>query len=96
MLKPDVVLFGELLPEAAIDEAQELARAADLIVAIGSSLTVHPVAGLPSATLACGGRLALVTQSDTPYDDDADVSLHGDIVDELEAVLAELDGLGQL
>jgi len=89
-LKPDVVLFGELLPEEAMREAQELAVQADLIVCIGSSLTVHPVAGLPALTLGAGGRLAIVTESETPYDSQAEVRLVGDVVQELEAALAAL------
>jgi len=93
-LKPNVVLFGELLPEAAMDEAQALAVAADLIVCVGSSLTVYPVAGLPGLTLRAGGRLALVTQSETPYDAVADLRLTGDVVIELTTVLAALGGRG--
>jgi len=89
-VKPDVVLFGELLPEAAIAEAQELCAAADLLLCIGSSLEVHPVAGLPELTLAGGGRLAIVTAGPTPYDDDAVLKLDGDVVTELAAVRAAL------
>ena len=89
-LKPDVVLFGELLPERAMAEAQALAGGADLMLCIGSSLTVYPVAGLPELTLARGGRLALVTEGETPYDDEAHVRLRGDVVDALGAVLAAL------
>jgi NAD-dependent deacetylase len=89
-LKPDVVLFGELLPEEAMSEAFALASEADLMLAIGSSLEVYPVASLPGVTLEAGGRLALVTQGPTPYDRDADVKLSGDVVAELDAVLAAL------
>jgi NAD-dependent deacetylase len=89
-LKPDVVLFGELLPEDAMSEAFALAGEADLMLAIGSSLEVYPVASLPGVTLENGGRLALVTQGPTPYDRDAEVKLTGDVVDELEAVLGAL------
>ncbi len=89
-VKPDVVLFGELLPEPAIAQAQALCERAELLVCIGSSLEVHPVAGLPELTLAAGGGLAIVTQSSTPYDQDAAVKLSGDVVDELDAVLAAL------
>ena len=89
-LKPDVVLFGEMLPERALSEAQALAADADLMLCIGSSLEVYPVAGLPSVTLGHGGRLALVTQGPTPYDSDVEVKLGGDVVEELEAVLAAL------
>jgi NAD-dependent deacetylase len=89
-LKPDVVLFGELLPERALAEAQALALDADLIMCVGSSLEVYPVAGLPAVTRGAGGRIALVTQGPTPYDGDAEVKLDGDVVEELRAVLAAL------
>jgi NAD-dependent deacetylase len=89
-VKPDVVLFGELLPEAAMAEAQALAARAELLLCIGSSLEVYPVAGLPELTRASGGRLAIVTRSATPYDGDAAVRLEGDVVEDLEAVLAAL------
>jgi NAD-dependent deacetylase len=89
-LKPDVVLFGELLPERALTEAQDLAMAADLMLCVGSSLEVYPVAGLPAMTRGGGGRIALVTQGPTPYDGEAEVKLDGDVVEELRAVLAAL------
>jgi NAD-dependent deacetylase len=91
-LKPNVVLFGELLPEEAINEAYALAADADLLIGVGSSLEVYPVASLPRVTIDAGGRLALVTQGPTPYDGEAEVKLSGDVVAELDAVLAALDG----
>ena len=92
-LKPDVVLFGELLPVAALAEAQRLAARADLLLCIGSSLEVYPVAGLPEVTLEAGGSVAILTQGPTPFDRLASVRLRGDVVDELEALRAAL-GLG--
>jgi NAD-dependent deacetylase len=89
-LKPDVVLFGELLPGRAIAEAQQLAAEADLMICIGSSLIVHPVAGLPGITRAAGGRVVVVTEGETPYDAEAELRLTGDVVEELDAVLAAL------
>ena len=89
-VKPDVVLFGELLPEAAMNEAQELAARADLLLCVGSSLEVYPVAGLPELTLASGGEVAIVTQGPTPYDDRAAVRMDGDVVADLRAVLEAL------
>jgi NAD-dependent deacetylase len=73
ILKPDVVMFGELLPEAAIGEAMRLAAAAGLLLVVGSTLEVYPVAGLPRETLHAGGRLAIVNHGRTQYDARADV-----------------------
>ena len=89
-VKPDVVLFGELLPEAAMRRAQALAAQAELMLCVGSSLVVHPVAGLPGVTLAGGGRLAIVTKGDTPYDDEAELKLGSEVDAELAAVVAAL------
>ncbi len=89
-VKPDVVLFGELLPEEAMAEAERLCSNADLLLCVGSSLEVYPVAALPELTLASGGRIAIVTQGPTPYDADAEVKLDGDVVDELGAVVEAL------
>lgn len=86
-VKPDVVLFGELLPEQAMSEATALAAGADVLLCVGSSLEVYPVAGLPSLTRNSGGRLAIVTKGPTPYDSDADVRLDGDVVEELQSLL---------
>ncbi len=91
VLKPDVVLFGEYLPVAALARADELAAGADLMLCVGSSLEVYPIADLPMRTLAAGGRIAIVTKGSTPLDRHAAVRLGGDVVHELEAVAAALD-----
>src|SRR4051812_1181434 len=56
-LKPDVVLFGELLAPAALDRARQLCENAEVLLCIGTSLEVHPVAGLPLLTSAAGGQI---------------------------------------
>ena len=89
-VKPDVVLFGELLPAEAMAEAEALAARADLMLCVGSSLEVYPVAGLPSVTMRAGGRIAVITMGPTPFDGDATVRMEGDVVADLEAVLAAL------
>jgi NAD-dependent deacetylase len=91
-VKPDVVLFGEMLPEQAMEEAYTLCANADLLLCVGTSLEVHPVAGLPDVTRRAGGSIAIVTMGPTPYDAEADVRLEGDVVDELEALLRVLEG----
>jgi NAD-dependent deacetylase len=90
-LKPDVVLFGEYLPGDALARAEALAAGADLMLCVGSSLEVHPVAQLPAMTLAAGGQLAIVTQGRTPFDARAAVRCGRDVVHELGAVI---DALG--
>ena len=89
-VKPNVVLFGEMLPADALGQACALAETAELMICVGSSLAVHPVAGLPQLTLDAGGRLALVTQGPTPYDEEAELKLDGEVDAELEALLAAL------
>ncbi len=89
-VKPDVVLFGEMLPAAAMERAAALAEAAELMICVGSSLVVHPVAGLPELTLAAGNRLALVTKGPTPYDGAAELKLDGEVDAELTALLSAL------
>jgi NAD-dependent deacetylase len=89
-VKPDVVLFGEMLPIEAIERATELAEEADLMLCVGSSLAVHPVAGLPQLTLSQGGSVAIVTKGETPYDGDAELKLEGEVDEELAALVAAL------
>jgi NAD-dependent deacetylase len=91
-LKPDVVLFGEFLPEGVLERAFALAAGADVMLCIGSSLEVYPIAQLPSLTRQAGGAVAIVTQGTTPFDAHAEVRLSGDVVAELEALVAALDG----
>jgi NAD-dependent deacetylase len=90
ILKPDVVFFGELLPTDAIERALELARRARLLLVVGSSLEVHPVAALPEETLTAGGRLAIVNKGPTPYDRRADLKLEANAGEVLGAVADEL------
>jgi NAD-dependent deacetylase len=89
-VKPDVILFGEMLDESAIARAQKLAADAELMLCIGSSLAVYPAAGLPQLTLEGGGRLAIVTKGPTPYDGEAELKLEGEVDAELGALAAAL------
>ena len=89
-LKPGVVLFGELLDPRALERARNLCLGADVLLCIGSSLEVHPVAGLPGLTREAGGSIAILTQGPTPLDGIAEVRLRGDVVAELEQLAAAL------
>ncbi|MBI5105480.1 MAG: NAD-dependent deacylase [Solirubrobacterales bacterium] len=89
-LKPDVVLFGEWLPEGALERAYALAAGADVLLCIGSSLEVHPIAQLPGVTKQAGGHVAVITQGPTPWDARATVRLRGDVVADLRSLVAAL------
>jgi NAD-dependent deacetylase len=91
-LKPDVVFFDELLPPEAVDRAFELARRARLLLVVGTSLEVWPVAGVPDETLEAGGRLAIVNQSPTRLDDRADVVIREPAGGVLEDAVEALSG----
>jgi NAD-dependent deacetylase len=90
VLKPDVVFFDEVLPEAAIDRAYELAREARLLLVVGSSLEVWPVAELPLVTLRAGGKVVVVNEGPTSVDDRADLKLSGKAGEVLGAAVARL------
>jgi NAD-dependent deacetylase len=77
IMKPGVVMFGELLPGETMEQATELARAAGLLLVVGSTLEVYPVASLPDETLSSGGALAIVNRGPTAYDGRADIKVDG-------------------
>ena len=87
ILKPDVVMFGELLPVEAMERALELARQAALLLVVGSSLEVYPVAGLPEETVAAGGTVAIVNRGPTPFDRLAEVKVDADAGETLRQLL---------
>jgi NAD-dependent deacetylase len=90
IVKPDVVFFGELLPAGAIERAFELAREAQLIVVVGSTLEVQPVAGLPLETMAAGGAIAIVNRGPTALDDLATLKVDAGAGETLCAVARHL------
>jgi NAD-dependent deacetylase len=77
LLKPDVVFFDELLPRESVDRAYELAAEAKLLLVVGSSLEVWPVAELPHVTLRTGGKVAVVNDGPTSIDAQAALKLGG-------------------
>jgi NAD-dependent deacetylase len=92
VIKPDVVFFDEVLPEGAIDRAYELAAEALLLLVVGSSLEVWPVAELPLVTLRGGGKVAVVNDGPTSIDDRAELKLSGKAGEVLTQTLARLSG----
>jgi NAD-dependent deacetylase len=95
ILKPGVVMFGELLPERAMVRAESLCRETGLLLVLGSSLEVWPVAGLPGKTVRAGGSLAIVNLDETPYDGDAALVVRGrtaTVLPEVARILARESG----
>ena len=91
-MKPDVVLFEELLPLDVFAEAEALCRRADLLLVVGSSLQVTPVAYLPQTVLDSGGRLIIVNHESTPFDPDAAVLIRSSAGMALPDLVALVEG----
>jgi NAD-dependent deacetylase len=91
-LKPTVVLFGEALPQAAMQNALTLARAADVILVVGSSLVVYPAADIPVVAMRSGARSIIVNAEPTPLDGLADIVIHGRAGDVLPEIVELIGG----
>jgi len=91
-LKPTVVLFGEPLPKAAIQQALTLARQADVMLVVGTSLVVYPAADIPAVALRSGAQLIVINAEPTPFDELAAVVVRGKSGEVLPEILALIDG----
>ncbi len=76
LLKPDVILFGESLPQEALQTAHEAALSCDVLIVIGSSLVVYPAAQIPVTAKENGATLVIVNIDPTPLDSMADLVVH--------------------
>jgi NAD-dependent deacetylase len=86
VLKPNCILFGEQLPALPMQEAQRETRACDTMLVAGSSLEVVPVSELPRLAQRGGARLIIVNLQPTYLDDQAEVTICGDVVDVLPQI----------
>lgn len=84
IVKPDVVLYEESLPMDQVEGAVNAIASADMLIVMGTSLTVYPAAGL--IQYYRGNRLVLINRDETPYDDQADLVFHSS----LNEVLSQL------
>jgi NAD-dependent deacetylase len=87
VLKPDVILFGEQLPQSAWLEAQREARQCDLMLVAGSSLEVLPVAGLPMQALDRGAHLIIINNTPTYLNVRADVVIIENVAQVIPAIV---------
>ncbi len=86
LLKPNTISFGQNLIQEDLKRAEELALSCDLMIAAGSTLVVQPAASFPLIAKKNGAILVIITQSDTPLDNNADFVFHeklGDFIDRL-------------
>ena len=93
ILKPAVVFFGESLDGAALDRAFTAASAADLLLAVGTSLQVYPIAEMVPLASRAGVPVVIVNGEPTAFDDQVDVVLHGGISAVLPALVDRLPAL---
>jgi NAD-dependent deacetylase len=86
ILKSATISFGQALVPDVIDRAVNAATEADLLLAIGTSLQVYPVAGLVPIAARAGARVVIINAEPTPLDDVADVVIHRPIGEVLPVI----------
>jgi NAD-dependent deacetylase len=91
ILKSATISFGQNLVPEDLERSERAAAACDLLLAVGSSLTVYPAAGLVPLARATGARVVIVNAEPTPYDDIADAVLRGSISEVLTGLLGNVD-----
>ena len=89
-LRPDVVWFGETLPQEALEAAARVARESEVYISVGTSSLVYPAAGLPFEALENGARIVEINPSETPLTRHADYTLRGPAGDVLPRLIREL------
>ena len=90
-VRPNVILFGESLPEKALEKAMQLSKSADLFIVLGSSLTVSPANLFPSRAARNGAKLLIINNEPTHLDDIATWVIHAPIGKVLNEILAEVN-----
>jgi NAD-dependent deacetylase len=76
-LRPDVVWFEEMLPEAALDRAEDAARHCDMLLVVGTAAEVYPAASLPLTAQRAGAAVVEINPQETALSDRADFVLRG-------------------
>ena len=87
ILKPDVIFFGEALPEETLAEATRQASCCDLLIVVGSSLVVYPAAYMPLYAKQAGAKLVIVNLTPTPADQIADIVINAAAGEVMERIL---------
>lgn len=90
ILKPDVVFFGEWLPERALDRSFALAADSDAVISVGSTLSVYPAAQVPVEAVRAGAPLIILNRGETDLDSLAQVRIDGAAGEALPAMITAL------
>jgi len=94
-LKPATISFGQSMPEKETEEAYHRSSLSDLFIVIGSSLVVQPAASMPLVAKRNGAKLVIINRDPTPYDDMADIVIHGQAGPIMDSILKKVkQGLG--
>jgi len=87
ILKSDTISFGQALVPEVIDRAMQAAAEADLLISVGTSLRVYPIAGALPAAKNAGARVVIVNAEATPFDRVADAVLRSPIGETLPRIV---------
>lgn len=90
ILKPDVIFFGEALPQQTLAQAMQEAEECDLMIVIGSSLVVYPAAYVPAQAKRAGADLVIINKGATELDHDADVRIDASAGETMTKILERL------
>jgi len=95
LLKPATISFGQSMPEKETQEAYRRSSLCDLFIVIGSSLVVQPAASMPLVAKRNGAKLVIINRDPTPFDDMADLVIHGQAGSTMAIILEHIkQGLG--
>lgn len=95
LLKPATISFGQSMPEKETQEAYHRSSTCDLFIVVGSSLVVQPAASMPLVAKRNGAKLVIINRDPTPYDDMADLIIHGQAGPTMASILEYVkQGLG--
>jgi NAD-dependent protein deacetylase/lipoamidase len=95
LLKPATISFGQSMPEKETQEAYHRSSICDFFIVIGSSLVVQPAASMPLVAKRNGAKLVIINRDPTPYDDMADLVIHGQAGSTMASILEYVKkGLG--
>jgi NAD-dependent deacetylase len=87
LLKPATISFGQSMPEKETEEAYHRSSLCDLFIVVGSSLVVQPAASMPLVAKRNGAKLVIINRDPTPFDDMADLVVHGEAGSSMKSIL---------